>query len=157
MPIFEKRTRIAAPPERVFAFHARPDALTLLLPPWERARVIEKTPGLQVGVRAVIAVRVGPIEQRIVAEHTACEEGRMFQDTMRSGPFARWVHTHTMEADGAGGTWLVDHIDYALPLGALGQLGGGWFVRRKLDRMFAYRHEVTRKACEEERSATTVA
>lgn len=148
MPIFEKRTRIEAPPARVFAFHARPDALARLIPPWESARVLERTPGLQVGARAVIAVRVGPIEQRIVAEHTAYEEGRMFQDTMRSGPFARWVHTHTMETDGAGGTWLVDHIDYALPLGALGQLGGGWFVRRKLERMFAYRHEVTRKACE---------
>ena len=148
MPVFEKRTRIAAPPERVFAFHARPEALALLLPPWEHARVIERPHGLQVGARAVIAVRVGPFEQRIVAEHVAYEEGRMFQDTMRTGPFARWLHTHTMEPDGAGGTWLVDHVDYTLPLGALGQLGGGWYVRRKLARMFAYRHEVTKKACE---------
>jgi hypothetical protein len=148
MPVFEKRTRIAAPPERVFAFHARPEALTLLMPPWEHARVIEKTPGLDVGTRAVVEVRVGPIKQRIEAEHIAYEEGRMFRDTMRRGPFAKWVHTHTMEPDGAGGTWLVDHVEYELPLGALGQLGGGWFVRRKLSRMFDYRHEVTKKACE---------
>ncbi|MFT3764646.1 MAG: SRPBCC family protein [Minicystis sp.] len=148
MPIFEKRTRIAAPPDRVFAFHARPEALTLLMPPWEHARVIEKTPGLDVGTRAVVEVSVGPIKQRIVAEHTAFEEGRMFQDTMRSGPFRRWVHTHTMDPDGAGGTWLVDHIAYELPLGVLGQAAGGWLVRRRLARMFAYRHEVTREACE---------
>ena len=148
MPIFEKRVRIAAPPDRVFAFHAQPEALRLLIPPWEEARVIEKTPGLDVGTRAVIETRIGPIKQRIVAEHTACEPGRMFQDTMRSGPFRRWVHTHTMEPDGSGGTWLVDHVAYELPFGALGQLAGGWFVRRKLDRMFAYRHRVTREACE---------
>ncbi|APR86614.1 Cell division inhibitor [Minicystis rosea] len=148
MPIFEKRTRIAAPPDRVFAFHAEPDALRLLIPPWEDARVLEKTPGLDVGTRAVIETKIGPIKQRIVAEHTAYEAGRMFQDTMRSGPFRRWVHTHTMEPDGAGGTWLVDHIEYELPLGALGQLAGGWFVRHKLDRMFAHRHRVTREACE---------
>lgn len=148
MPVFEKRTNIHAPPARVFAFHARPDALPLLIPPWERMRLVEKTPGLGVGTRTVIAVGVGPIEQRIVAVHTACEEGRMFQDTMREGPFTRWVHTHSMEPDGAGGTWLVDHIEYTLPLGAIGQLGGGWFVRRKLTRMFEHRHAVTKRICE---------
>lgn len=148
MPVFEKRSHIDAAPERVFAFHARPDALSLLTPPWERMRLVEKTPGLDVGTRTVMAVRVGPIEQRIVAVHTAYDEGRMFQDTMREGPFARWVHTHTMEPDGSGGTWLVDHIEYTLPLGALGQLGGGWFVRRKLRRMFEHRHAVTKRMCE---------
>ena len=69
---------------------------------------------------------------------------------MRSGPFKKWEHTHAMEDDGEGGAWLIDHIDYELPLGALGQLGGGWFVRRKLARMFDYRHAVTRRACEAE-------
>lgn len=148
MPTFEQRSRIQAPPERVFAFHARPEALRLLIPPWEHSRVVEKTPGLDVGTRAVIETWIGPIKQRLVAEHTAYEEGRMFQDTLREGPFRRWVHTHTMDPDGAGGTWLLDHIEYELPLGALGQLGGGWLVRRKLARMFAYRHEVTRRECE---------
>ncbi len=149
MPVFEKRTRIAAPPEIVFDFHDQPEALTLLIPPWEPAKVVEKTPGLEVGVRAVVEVRVGPTVHRVVAEHTAYEEGRMFQDTMREGPFKKWVHTHTMEPDGAGGSWLVDHIEYELPLGVLGQVAAGWFVRSKIQRMFDYRHEVTKKACEE--------
>jgi ligand-binding SRPBCC domain-containing protein len=153
MPVFEKRTRIAAPPERVFAFHEQPDAIERLLPPWEKARVIEKTGGLEVGARVVIETHVGPIKQRIVAEHTRYERGRMFQDRMRSGPFKKWEHTHTMEPDGAGGTWLIDHVDYELPLGLLGQIGGGWFVRRKLARMFDYRHEVTQATCEAQGSA----
>jgi len=150
MPVFEKRTRIAAPPELVFAFHDRREALTLLIPPWEPARVVEKTPGLGVGVRAVVEVRVGRGVHRLVAEHTACEPGRMFQDTMREGPLRKWVHTHTMEPDGEGASWLVDHIEYELPLGAIADLSVGWFVRRRLARMFDYRHEVTKKACEDE-------
>ncbi|MFO0759939.1 MAG: SRPBCC family protein [Byssovorax sp.] len=150
MPIFEKRSRIAAPPARVFAFHALPDAFERLTPPWEHVRVIEKTPGLQVGVKVVVETRVGPIKQRLVAEHVAYEEGVMFRDRMTGGPFAQWEHTHRMEPDGAGGTILVDHIAYALVLGMLGQLGGGWYARRKLERMFDYRHEVTRRACEAE-------
>jgi ligand-binding SRPBCC domain-containing protein len=150
MPVFEKRSRIAAPAELVFAFHDRPEALTLLIPPWEPARVVEKTPGLDVGVRAVVEVRVGPTVHRLVAEHTACEEGRMFQDTLREGPFRKWVHTHTMDPDGAGGSWLTDRIEYELPGGVVGNLAAGWFVNRRMERMFAYRHEVTRRACEAE-------
>jgi ligand-binding SRPBCC domain-containing protein len=148
MPIFEKRSRIAAPPERVFAFHERPDALERLTPPWEKARIIEKTPGIQVGARVVFETAIGPIWTRWVAEHTMYEAGRMFQDRQVSGPFAKWVHTHTIEPDGEGGSWLLDHIDYELPMGFVGRLFGGGFVRRKLERMFELRHRVTREACE---------
>jgi hypothetical protein len=148
MPVFEKRTRIAAPPEAVFAFHERPDALSRLLPPWEQARIIERTGGLEKGARTVLEARIGPLKQRMVAVHTAYDKGRMFQDSMTEGPFARWVHTHLMEPDGAGGTWLIDRIEYELPLGMLGRIGGGWFARRKIERMFEFRHEVTKKACE---------
>jgi uncharacterized protein (TIGR01777 family) len=38
---------------------------------------------------------------------------------------------------------LVDDVRYALPLGPLGRLFGGRATRRKLERMFAYRHRVT--------------
>jgi ligand-binding SRPBCC domain-containing protein len=148
MAVFEKRSRIAAPPEAVFAFHEQPDALTRLVPPWEETRVLERKGGLETGARTVLLTKIGPIEQKIVAVHTAYEKGRMFQDTIVEGPFARWVHTHTMEPDGEGGTWLIDRIEYELPLGPLGALFGGAFARRKLEKMFEWRHEVTKKACE---------
>jgi ligand-binding SRPBCC domain-containing protein len=85
----------------------------------------------------------------MVAVHTAYEKGRMFQDTIVQGPFSKWIHTHTMEPDGEGGTWLIDHIEYELPMGAVGSLFGGRFARKKLEKMFDFRHEVTRKACEQ--------
>lgn len=154
MTIFEKRTLIEASAARVYAFHERPEALQVLTPPWEHATIIQKDPGLGVGARTVIATRLGPLRQRIVAVHTACEPGHMFRDEMKEGPFARWVHTHTMTPDGPDRSWLVDHIDYALPLGALGALGGGWYARRRLERMFAYRHDVTKRACEAPEGST---
>jgi len=149
MPIFEKRVHIQAPPEVVFAFHERPDALERLLPPWENARIVERKGGLEKGARVVIMAKIGPIPQKMVAIHTDYEKGRMFQDTIVEGPFAKWVHTHLMEPDSAGGTWLIDRIDYELPLGKLGAIFGGGFARKKLEKMFAFRHEVTKKACEE--------
>jgi ligand-binding SRPBCC domain-containing protein len=148
MPTFEKRSRIAAPPERVFAFHEAHDVLERLIPPWEDVRIVERSGGIQVGARVVLETRIGPIRRRWIAEHTRYEQGRMFQDVQRSGPFKQWEHTHRVDPDGAGGCYLTDRVAYELPLGRLGELAGGWLVRRRLERMFQYRHEVTRRACE---------
>jgi len=92
----------------------------------------------------VIRTRLGPLRQRWVAEHVDFVPGRQFRDVQREGPFARWVHTHRVEARDAHSAWLEDEIDYALPGGAAGRLLGGGFVRRRLARVFAYRHRVTR-------------
>ena len=43
---------------------------------------------------------------------------------------------------------LRDEVEYEPPLGALGRLLGGALIRGKLDRMFDYRHEVTRRVVE---------
>jgi uncharacterized protein (TIGR01777 family) len=58
------------------------------------------------------------------------------------------VHTHRFEAVTEVQTRLSDHIDYRLPLGALGRFVAGGFVRAKLQRMFNYRHAVTAIDCE---------
>ncbi|AKT41036.1 SRPBCC family protein [Chondromyces crocatus] len=149
MPIYEKRSRIAATPERVFAFHEAPDALERLTPPWESARVLEKSAGIDVGAKVALVMRLGPVSIRWDAEHTAYEKGRMFQDVQRKGPFRKWEHTHTMLPDGEGGCWLVDRIDYEVPLGKLGTWVADRMVRKRLERMFTYRHDLTRRACEE--------
>jgi hypothetical protein len=38
---------------------------------------------------------------------------------------------------------LEDRIEYALPLGIIAKFLAGWWVHRKLDRLFAYRHAIT--------------
>jgi hypothetical protein len=150
MAVFEKSTRIAAAPERVFAFHEAPGALEKLIPPWDPSRLLERSPatGLAVGTRVVLETRLGPLRPRLVALHTGCEPPHMFRDELQSGPFRRWVHTHRMDPDGAGGTLLHDRVEYELPLGLLGELVGGWYARRRLERMFDFRHAVTKAACE---------
>lgn len=150
MALFEKTTLINAAPEVVWAFHEAPDALERLTPAWMPMRLVERRPptGLAAGTRVVVELRLGPFRQRIVAEHTACEPPRMFQDAMRGGPFRRWVHTHRIEPDGEGGTVLSDRVEYALPFGWIGAFFGGWLAHWQLERLFEYRHRVTREACE---------
>jgi ligand-binding SRPBCC domain-containing protein len=143
------QSRMPASADAVFRWHAEPGAFALLQPPWEKARIIERTGGIgQIGSRMTIRLSFGPFTKDWVAEHTACEPGRMFRDVMRSGPFRRSEHTHLFlpDPDDAQASWLEDRTAYQLPLGWLGKLFAGAWTRRKLARLFAYRHRVTAQA-----------
>lgn len=143
-----KESRLAAPPEVVFRFHESPEALRRLIPPWERMEVVESSGSLAPGSRVVLAGRIGPVPVRWVAVHTEYDPPHGFADRQESGPFARWHHRHRFLDDGRGGTVLRDEIDYEPPFGALGRWAGGWFIRRQLEKMFTYRHDVTRQIVE---------
>jgi len=145
--VFVFRSRMPASAESVYRFHAEPEALTLLTPPWEHATVYEQTGGIEdLGSRVKIRLRVGPFSLTWIAEHAACEPGKMFRDVMVSGPFKKWEHTHVFAPDGADASWLEDRVEYQMPLGWLGKALGGWYARRRLGRMFAWRHEMTAKS-----------
>ncbi|MEZ6058301.1 MAG: SRPBCC family protein [Planctomycetaceae bacterium] len=145
---FVKETRIIASPAAVFRFHEDPSALSLLIPPWEKMRLLERIGSLEPGGRVILQGRVGPIPVRWVAVHTEYAPPHLFVDEQESGPFAYWRHQHMFLDDAQGGTILRDEVDYAAPLGWLGHLCGGWLIRRKLEAMFAYRHDVTKRAVE---------
>lgn len=150
---FLKESTIEASAEAVFAFHEAPDALARLQPPWQTTRIVQPPTSLEVGTRVVLEIKVGPLWRRIVAEHVAYEPGRMFADRMVEGPFPRWLHQHIVTPRGPQRCVLTDDIEYELPLGLLGRVLGGWIARRNLERMFEYRHRVTREACEAPRGA----
>jgi uncharacterized protein len=145
--LFIYRSQMPASADVVYAWHAKPDALSLLTPPWENARVIERTGSIeQPGSRVKIRLRAGPLLQTWTAEHTACEPGRMFRDVMIAGPFRRWEHTHLFIPDGQDKSWLEDRVEYEFPLGWFGKLVGGAYTRRRLTRLFTWRHRITADA-----------
>ena len=84
-----------------------------------------------------------PFRLRWVAEHQDYEEGRYFSDVQISGPFAYWKHTHTFEPDGPASCILEDKVEYALPFGFLGRWFAGRLVRKRLEKLFEYRHRAT--------------
>lgn len=145
---FVKDSVIFASPERVFAFHELPDAFERLMPPWEHAKIIQKADIKVIGSQAIIDTKIlGLYTARWVAEHTEYDRPRSFTDVQISGPFTRWVHRHTIEPH-ADGALLRDEIEYEPPLGVLGALAAPFAVVPKLEKMFTYRHDVTKKWCE---------
>lgn len=139
---FIKQSEIAAPPAAVFDFHEQPRAVEALTPPWERVEVVEHAGGLSVGTRVVFKMFIGPIPRLWVAEHTEYVPPHLFIDIQRRGPFAYWCHRHRFEPTAQGTTLMTDEVEYALPLGWLGELIAGGAVRAKLQRMFDYRHRI---------------
>ncbi|MGB0680906.1 MAG: TIGR01777 family oxidoreductase, partial [Polyangiales bacterium] len=137
------RTALPVSAAEAFAWHERPGALERLTPPWERFEVSERQGGIREGDRLVAKVRLGPCSRVWEARHTDYLPGEQFVDEMVRGPMAYWRHVHRFEARGATSE-LVDHITYRLPAGALGRWLGQGSVEQKLERMFCYRHAVTR-------------
>jgi len=147
---FVKESIVRAAPERVFAFHLLPDAIERLIPPWENARIIQKADISRTGSRAIIEQKIfGLFPSRWIAEHTEYEPPRVFEDVQISGPFKAWRHRHIVEPREAGAI-LRDEIEFEPPLWIFGRIAAPLVILPKLEKMFAYRHEVTKKYCESE-------
>jgi uncharacterized protein len=142
--VFTFRSKMPASAESLYRFHAESGALERLTPPGGKVRILSRTGGIDApGSRITLRVSIGPFSQDWIAEHTACEPGSFFREVMVSSPFPRWEHTHSFLPDTADSSWLVDTVEYDLPLGWLGRLLVGAYTRRRLQRVFEWRHKVT--------------
>ncbi len=141
--MFSRSIRISRPASEVFAWHLRPGALERLMPPWELAEIV-KHEGVREGARVVVKTKTGPGWSEWEVEHRDVIEDKQFRDVQVRGPFKRWEHTHRIEADGSAECVLTDGIIYELPGGVIGNAVAGGWVRRKLERAFAFRHAVTK-------------
>lgn len=140
---FRKKTKIVGPSEQeLYDWHIRPGALERLTPSWERIKILNKGEGVKDGSEVEIKSFFGPIGTRWHLLHTNCTDGKAFSDYQIKGPFKYWCHKHIMEHNGE--TAIEDAIDYDLPLGKWAEPALDWYVKRKLKRLFNFRHEVVK-------------
>ena len=142
--IFIKESKIQAPAKEVFEWHSRPGALNRLSAPFYPEKIIQRNPSLAEGARTVLKVPFGPFYFNWVSEHRGFDSRQLtFRDAQTQGPFVRFDHVHHFKSEGRLGCSMQDKIEYILPFGLLGKVMGGRYVRRKLERVFDYRHRVT--------------
>ncbi|MBS0662228.1 MAG: TIGR01777 family oxidoreductase [Verrucomicrobia bacterium] len=141
--VFRLSTHIRRPAGEVFSWHLRPGALERLSPPWEPITVVSRSGPLGEGMRAVIRTGSGIARSEWEVRHDQFVAGTRFRDVMIRGPFARWEHVHAVEPEGDGASRLTDTVTYRLPLGVAGRIAAGGWVRRRIERVFAWRHAVT--------------
>lgn len=141
---FERTTFIAAPLDRVFDFFGAPENLGRITPPQMHFR-ITNGPGRRLceGDRIEYSLRILGIPLHWRTHITLWRKGEVFADLQERGPYKYWLHTHTFRAV-EGGVEMHDNVEYALPLGWLGDFAAGWLVRRELNRIFDFRGEAVK-------------
>jgi uncharacterized protein (TIGR01777 family) len=136
---FTKSVSISRPARDVFAWHERAGALERLTPPWEKVEVLKHKGGIRDGARVVLRNKAGPFWTRWEIVHQGYDEPRLFRDILQKGPFPFWEHEHRFKQEGPAACVLTDSIQYRLPLGPLGVIAQP-AIRRRMERLFAYRH-----------------
>lgn len=127
------------PVDEVFDFFAQAGNLERITPLWLSFTVLTPEPiAMRTGALIDYRLRVHGVPLRWTSRIEEWEPGRAFVDRQLRGPYALWHHRHTFEPAGAG-TLVRDRVDYALPVGRLGDLAHPLFVRRDLERIFAHR------------------
>lgn len=146
MTDFERTTPINTSPAELLNWHLRPGAFERLVPPWDSTRVIARSGSITDNtMRVSLSVPLpGGLRQRWDLHHENYDPAGAFDDVLDRGAFPAWRHEHRMRGAESGTAQLADSISYRLPLGVLGRIGGAGIVRRRLDRMFTWRHTVTR-------------
>ena len=144
MQIFDYKSEllIAGPLDQVFPFFGDAANLEVITPPWLNFKIITPRPvEMRVGAIIDYRLRVHGLPMRWRTLITCWEPPLRFVDEQLRGPYRVWVHEHTFESKG-NKTLARDHVRYAPP--------GGWitdrlFVRRDVERIFAYRTEALRR------------
>ena len=128
--------------DAAWEFFSNPQNLAEITPP-ELHLVVENELPSRMHPGVLICYRVKPffgIPVHWVTEITHVEEGRLFVDEQRFGPYRFWHHQHHFLPI-EGGVEMRDIIHYKLPLGPLSFLVDSFVVSRQLRRIFSYREE----------------
>ncbi len=134
---YEAELWVPRPIDEVFAFFANAANLEVLTPPWLHFHILNPDIVIREGVRIDYRLRIHGVPMRWQSEISSWNPPSSFVDEQRQGPYRRWVHTHTFDAE-RGGTRVGDHVEFEM---AFEWLVGG-FVRRDVQKIFAFRQQM---------------
>ena len=132
------------PIDEVFDFFSRPENLGRITPSSMGFEFLTDDREMRTGL--VIRYRIRPLLGIPLTWTTRIDDYDPpfgFRDTQLSGPYSRWEHTHSFESV-EGGTLVHDEIQYAVPLGPLGDVANALVVRSELRRIFRHRADTIR-------------
>jgi hypothetical protein len=115
-----------------------PSNLAKITPSWLNFQVITKDMQMRKGTEIEYNIRWLGLPMHWKTLITEYDPPHLFVDEQAKGPYTLWRHHHTFE-ETAGGTKVGDHVEYALPLGVLGQIAHAVMVKRQLEAIFRFR------------------
>jgi ligand-binding SRPBCC domain-containing protein len=128
--------------EEAWDFFSHPRNLAVMTPEYLNLKFTNELYGEEMYPGQVMTYRVKPllgIPLFWMTEITHVQPGKFFVDEQRFGPYSMWHHQHHFR-EIPGGVEMTDLVHYKLPLGFLGDIAHGLFVRKQLESIFDFRY-----------------
>jgi ligand-binding SRPBCC domain-containing protein len=122
-------------------FFSNPANLQAITPGDMGFKIISKYNSDKMYAGQIIEYKVSPIpgiSLYWMTEITHVVEGKYFIDEQRRGPYSLWHHQHHFRSID-GGVEMTDIVHYKNPLGIIGKMANGLYVKNKLNKIFEYR------------------
>jgi len=144
MAVFEASTTLAATPEIVFDYLARPANLQWLVPPEAGLVLVRYPERLAHGSKLEFQMTGYGPAQNCVHEIIEFDETRVFVERQVQGPLRKFVHEHAVEAAGPNQVTVTDRIEFAPPVGFLRFVVTEQRVLKSLRHAVDFRHRALR-------------
>ena len=138
--VLERTQIVRRPLVETFRFLSEPRNLERLTPVFLKFKFLSPPPEvLRPGDVVDYQIRLYGVPVHWRTRIEVVEAPHRFVDVQEKGPYALWRHSHTFRDIGGGQTEVKDRVEYAMPLGVLGEIAYRLFVARSLARIFEYR------------------
>ena len=147
MKIYEKTSFIECEIEELFEFHLDLTNLQAITPKDTKVSLVGElfTPKEGDILKLKTFKNFIPIDWDVLIQKV--EKPNILVDLALTSPFSFWEHSHIFTKKEDGMCELKDVVKYKAPFGFIGVLFD-FFISYELEKMFTYRHEVTKKILE---------
>ncbi len=137
-----KETLVTTDMEKAWDFIRNPGNLNLITPPDMAFEIVSELPDeMFEGMLVEYRVRIPVVGTRPwLSELKHIVPGRSFVDEQKIGPYKLWYHYHALEQVGDK-IKFIDQVTYEVPYCIFGKMAHALFIRKTLERIFAYREE----------------
>jgi ligand-binding SRPBCC domain-containing protein len=140
MYTLHKETVVETTMETAWDFMSNPANLNKITPPDMAFEILTELPNqMYEGMLVEYRVKIPMVgTQPWLSELKHIVPGRSFVDEQKIGPYKLWYHYHAIEPAGTG-VRFIDRVTYEVPFCVLGKIVHALFIRKTLERIFAYR------------------
>lgn len=138
--LFKNELVINKPINTVFSFFSRAENLNTITPPWLNFKILTPEPiMMKAGTLIEYRLRIHRFPASWKSEITEWNPPYKFTDSQIKGPYRLWVHEHIFNEE-AGGTRIIDRVQYAVPGWFLAPIIHELVVRNDIQTIFNYRN-----------------
>lgn len=137
---FQQKCWIPLPIHEVFQFFSDAGNLEKITPLWLGFNILsQSTADIRTGTLIDYRLKLHGIPIVWRTEISSWNPPKEFTDTQLKGPYHTWKHTHRFSELG-NGTLMEDQVVYKVPLGFLGKIIAGSYVKNDVAKIFKYRN-----------------